>query len=245
MIFYPSILQHKICQKECHSSIPETFSLLCWNIHKKNRKDPRFKPFMQKLTTQYNLYFCLFQEAELSEKDCTIGNFSYDTAVNLEINQKFYGVLTACRTTSVSAHAYLSKSRESFIGTHKSLLRTTYPLQTGEELLILNIHAINFRENRTYWRELEVLTEKVASHKGPMIIAGDFNTWNKKRMEALHTFCKRHNLKTVVFEQVKSFMGYPLDFVLYRGVECIEKMAIIEHAISDHHPLFVKFKLLG
>jgi endonuclease/exonuclease/phosphatase (EEP) superfamily protein YafD len=245
MIFYPSTLQHRVCQEGCDIPFPETFSLLCWNVHKKNRKDPRFKPLIQKLAKMYQLHLCLFQEAELSGTLCSIGTFAYDTAANLEINQTFYGVLSACRTTSTSASAYLSKSRESLIGTHKSLLRTTYPLQTGEELLIFNIHAINFRAYRTYGRELTRLSEKIASHKGPMIIAGDFNTWNKKRVEILSQFCQTHHLKTVELKEVKSFMGYPLDFVLYRGMECVEKIVIADHDISDHHPLLVKFKILN
>jgi len=94
-------------------------------------------------------------------------------------------------------------------------------------------------------RELEVFAQKVRSHEGPMIVAGDFNAWNRKRMEALHKLQRELSLELVKFdkEQVKSFMGYSLDFVLYRGMECLEKEVISDHDISDHHPLLVTFKV--
>jgi len=245
MRFLPSKIHHKACGKSCDLHFPETFSLLCWNVYKKNKNDRAFTPFLQKLATQESLYLCLFQEAQFNGERFSIDDCTYDAAANLEINQVFYGVLTACRTESISARAYLSESRESLIGPHKSLLVSTYPLHNGQTLLVLNIHAINFRENSSYEKELEIFTQKVRTHKGPMIIAGDFNAWNKKRTRALHKLCRELSLETVKFDDgtVKSFMGYSLDFVLYRGLQCLKKKVITEHNISDHHPLLVKFKI--
>jgi endonuclease/exonuclease/phosphatase (EEP) superfamily protein YafD len=79
-----------------------------------------------------------------------------------------------------------------------------------------------------------------------MIVAGDFNAWNKKRMEAMDKLRKKLSLHIVMFteeDKVKSFMGYPLDFVLYRGLEYIEKKVVLDHNISDHHPLLVRFRI--
>jgi len=194
---------------------------------------------------QKDLHLCILQEAEFSGKKFSIDHCAYDAAANLQIKDTFYGVLTASRTESIMAKAYLSDSQESLIGPHKSLLLSTYPLINDKILLVLNVHAINFRENYSYTKELEVFTEKVRSHEGPMIIAGDFNAWNKKRTEALYKLCSDLSLKQVEFnkEKVKSFMGYALDFVLYRGMECLEKEVISDHDISDHHPLLVTFKI--
>ena len=245
MIFLPSKLHHKACGKSCKLHFPETFSLLCWNVYKKNKTDPAFDPFLKNLISKKSLYLCMFQEAEFNGETFSIDDCAYDAAANLEMNNTFYGVLTACRTESVSAKAYLSESQESLIGPHKSLLLSTYPLSKEQTLLVLNVHAINFRENSSYKKELEIFAQKARAHKGPMIIAGDFNAWNKKRMEALHKLRSELSLEMVVFddEKVKSFMGYSLDFVLYRGMECLEKEVIVDHNISDHHPLLVRFKI--
>lgn len=245
--FLPSILHHKSCGKQCTPCFPETFSLLCWNVHKKNRTDPSFRTFLEKMMKKKDLYLCMLQEAEFRGDTFTIDDCAYDAAANLQIKDTFYGVLTACRTESRSAKAYLSDSQESLIGPHKSLLLSTYPLGCEKTLLVLNVHAINFRENSSYERELEIFAEKVRSHEGPMIVAGDFNAWNRKRMEALQKLQKELSLELVSFtegDKVKSFMGYPLDFVLYRGLKCIGKEVISDHDISDHHPLLVRFKVL-
>ena len=49
-----------------------------------------------------------------------------------------------------------------------------------------------------------------------MILAGDFNSWNKQRMDKLQRVAQRLSLTAVPFEKtgkVKSFMGKALDFV--------------------------------
>ncbi|BAF71673.1 endonuclease/exonuclease/phosphatase family protein [Sulfurovum sp. NBC37-1] len=245
--FLPSVLHHKACGKQCNSYFPETFTLLCWNVHKKNQTDPAFSTFLKKLLKKKDLYLCMFQEAEFRGDTFTIDDCAYDAAANLQVKDTFYGVLTACRTESNSAKAYLSNSQESLVGPHKSLLLSTYPLRENITLLILNVHAINFRENSSYERELEIFAEKVRTHEGPMIVAGDFNAWNKKRMEALQKLQNELSLERVTFtkeDNVKSFMGYPLDFVLYRGMECTAKEVISDHDISDHHPLLVSFRTM-
>ncbi|OQX49951.1 MAG: hypothetical protein B5M46_02585 [Epsilonproteobacteria bacterium 4484_20] len=243
--FTPSKLHHKACGRSCDPCFPKTFSLLCWNVHKKNRTDPAFRPFLQKMMATKRLHLCIFQEAEFDGKTFSIGECAYDAAANLQLKKSFYGVLTASRTESEHAEAYLSHSQESFIGPHKSLLLSVYPLGGTGKLLVLNIHAINFRENRSYEKELEVFAQKVRSHEGPMIVAGDFNAWNRKRMEALHRLCSELSMEIVEFdnEKVKSFMGYSLDFVLYRGMECLGKEVVSDHDISDHHPLLVTFRI--
>ena len=77
------------------------------------------------------------------------------------------------------------KGKESVLGPHKSLLLSNYLFKAGNSLLILNVHAINFRENQRYGIELERFLNLLKAHKGPMILAGDFNSWNKKRMDKL------------------------------------------------------------
>lgn len=83
------------------------------------------------------------------------------------------------------------------------------------------------------------------NHKGKMIVAGDFNTWNKKRMSKLHELRENLGLEMVPFKQgdhVKSFMGKHLDFIFYRGVELIEHSVDKEKGLSDHNPLFAQFR---
>jgi len=220
--------------------------MLCWNVHKNNQKDPRFQIFLQKEVERRGIDIILFQEAGFRDNHhFGLADFSYDAAANLEFRREFYGVLTASRMESSYAKAYLSEGRESVLGPHKSLLLSNYLFNDGSTLLILNVHAINFRENQRYNKELERFLDLLKEHKGPMILAGDFNSWNKQRMDKLQKVVQRLSLTAVPFEKtgkVKSFMGKELDFVFYRELELIEAEVMDEHQLSDHNPLFVRFR---
>ena len=248
-MFVPSILHHRSCRFSCDSFVPDTFGVLCWNVYKQNTKHQGFQPFLLRLAKEREIDFLLLQEANFrDDKHFTLPNFAFDAAANLEFRGEFYGVLSASRVESKSAQAYLSEGRESLIGPHKSLLMSEYPFEDGSTLIVLNIHAINFRENKRYYRELERFLERMNHHTGPMIIAGDFNSWNKKRIQKLHEIREELGLNTVPFKQVdkvKSFMGNHLDFIFYRGMELLEFSVDKDHGVSDHHPLFAQFKKIG
>jgi endonuclease/exonuclease/phosphatase (EEP) superfamily protein YafD len=220
--------------------------MLCWNVYKNNRKHPRFQSFLHKEVERSAIDIILFQEASFRDNHhFELSHFSYDAAANLEFRGEFYGVLTASKMESNYAKAYLSEGRESVLGPHKSLLLSNYLFEDGSSLLILNVHAINFRENQRYSKELERFLNLLKTHKGPMILAGDFNSWNQKRMDKLQKIAQKLSLTAVSFEKtgkVKSFMGKDLDFVFYRELELLEAEVIDEHKLSDHNPLFVRFK---
>jgi endonuclease/exonuclease/phosphatase (EEP) superfamily protein YafD len=243
-MFIPSKLHHRSCQVKCNNKISDIFGLLCWNVHKNSSENIAFKAYLEKIEEKCD--FLLLQEANFrDDTHFTLPHFSFDAAANLEFRGEFYGVLSASKVESNYAQSYLSEGRESLVGPHKSLLVSSYSFEDGTPLLILNVHAINFRENGRYNKELERFLELMQAHEGAMIVAGDFNTWNKIRMNKLDELREKLGLKKVPFHQngsVKSFMGKPLDFIFYRGVELIEFSVDKEHNLSDHNPLFTQFK---
>lgn len=245
-MFKPSLLHHRSCRQVCSSFVLDTFGVLCWNVHKNNTKNSDFKPYLEKLASKSD--FFLLQESNFrNDKYFTLPNFAFDGAANLEVRGEFYGVLTASKVESKDAQAYLSQGKESLVGPHKSLLVSHYVFEDGSKLLILNVHAINFRENNRYKKELEHFLELMQVHEGAMIIAGDFNSWNKQRMVKLHELREKLGLKTVPFKKsdfVKSFMGNHLDFIFYRGLDLLEYSVEKEHGLSDHNPLYARFKKL-
>lgn len=243
-MFIPSKLHHSSCKLKCKKSVPDTFGVLCWNVHKNNTKQSKFKTYLKMI--EVPLDFILFQEANFKDdEDFTLKHFTFDAAANLELRNTFYGVLTASKVESFMAKAYLSQGKESLIGPHKSLLISKFNFKDNETLLILNVHAINFRENKSFNKELERFELLLKTQKGPMIVAGDFNTWNKRRLEKLHLLRKRLGLKMVEFEKdghIKSFMGNNLDFIFYRELECLKSSIDNGHRLSDHNPLFAQFR---
>ncbi len=246
-MFEPSLVHHRSCQgTACRIFLPDNFGILCWNVYKNNLVQPAFQPYLRSLINRKKIDLMLFQEANFkSDKTCILSEFAIDAAANLEFGGKFYGVLTASMTESQKSQAFLSKGKESLIGPHKSLLLSQFAFKDGTKLLVLNVHAINFRENQRYHVEVDRFLEFVEDHKGPMIIAGDFNSWNKKRMGKLVEMQKRLSLKTISFKEkskIKSFMGYPLDYIFYRGLELMDASVIDSKKLSDHNPLFAQFK---
>ncbi len=244
-MFKPSLLHHSSCGLACAKHVPNIFSLLCWNVYKNNQNNAKFTQFLESENQKRNVDFMLFQEAGFRDEKCfELAHFSYDGAANLEFRKQFYGVLTASRVESYDAKAYLSEGRESLFGPHKSLLQSYYTFEDGSSLLILNVHAINFRENQRYNKELERFLHLLKAHKGPMILAGDFNSWNKNRMQKLTEITKALSLTCVDFKKtgkVKSFMGKTLDFIFYRDLKLLDGEVMEGHKLSDHNPLFVRF----
>jgi endonuclease/exonuclease/phosphatase (EEP) superfamily protein YafD len=246
-MFKPSQLHHRSCEIVCKASIDDTFSILCWNVYKQNKKHFHFQQYLHHLHQEKGIDLCIIQEAAFNDQEqFALEQCTFDAAANIEMKENFYGVLTASLVESSNATAYLSEGKESLWGPHKSLLVSTYPLQNGQELLILNVHALNFRENRRYARELEHFLIKIKTHEGPVIVAGDFNTWNKVRMDKLHELRDRLALQMVPFEsnKIKSFMGHHLDFIFYKDLKLLDYEVIEEDMISDHNPLIAKFSTL-
>ncbi len=246
-MFQPSLIHHRSCQgTACRAFLPDDFGMLCWNVYKNNLIQPAFQPYLRSLIGVKNIDLLLFQEANLkNDKTCILSEFAIDAAANLEFGGKFYGVLTASMTESRNSQAFLSKGKESLVGPHKSLLLSQFAFKDGMTLLVLNIHAINFRENQRYSVEVDKFLDYVKDHQGPMIIAGDFNSWNKKRMKKLLEMQKLLSLQAISFKEkskIKSFMGYPLDYIFYRGLELLDSAVVDGKQLSDHNPLFAQFR---
>lgn len=244
-MFVPTILHHQSCKVECQAFLPDSFTVLCWNVHKNNKKS-QFISYLEKQVSRQKVDLLLFQEATFNNGSAFIlPQMAYDAAANLEVNRKFYGVLTASSVNSDYAKAYLSEGKEAFIGPHKSMLLSTYAFRDRSKILILNVHVINFRENERYNKELERFFDFIAMYEGALIIAGDFNSWNKKRFEKLHQNANKLKLKVVSFaaqNDVKSFRGNNLDFIFYKGLELVDASVEKVDKLSDHNPLFARFK---
>lgn len=237
----PSIINHQHCSSISKSYINYEFNLVSWNVHKNDNSKELHKYIENK-----KLDLILFQESSFNSKNIFMfPRFSFDATANLEIRKKFFGVLTASTTQSILSESTLSEGKEVFIYTYKAKLLTAYHFKDGSRLTVLNLHMINFRGNYRFKIEVDLLFEAINNCDGAVIVAGDFNTWNKKRLNILYKKTKEFNLKEVEFPKnspVKSFLGNSLDFIFYKGLS-VEKV-FVENVpnLSDHNPLFVKFK---
>ncbi|MGB5325774.1 MAG: endonuclease/exonuclease/phosphatase family protein, partial [Pseudomonadales bacterium] len=114
---------------------------------------------------------------------------------------------------------------------------------SSETLLVANVHAINFTfGTRAFERQVSDIVKLMRGHTGPMVIAGDFNTWSKRRQRVLDTVLAELGVLPVQYdvERVKRAFGNQLDHVYYRGLA-------LRHAearptdTSDHSLLSARF----
>jgi len=183
------------------------------------------------------------QEVELTPAHrCVLEGYAFDAAANLELRRARFGVLTASKVPAIEARAFLTRKKEGIWGTHKSFLLSRYVFEDGTPLWVANVHAINFRENRAFRDETERLFGELSGYDGPLIVAGDLNTWNASRLRHLLTMTRHLRLEHLRPDRrVRSFRSYPLDHVFYRDLRVLDTRIDTTHAVSDHHPIYVRF----
>lgn len=156
-----------------------------------------------------------------------------------------HGVNTGCAAESVERHFYLSPHAEPLSQTQKLLLVTLYPLQ-GEDaqLLVLNMHAINFVSVQKYVEQLDQLAAALTPHEGPVILAGDFNTWNPARLEHFQSIARQAGLVEAVMQRQSrlAHMNQHLDHVFYRGLTLRSVESLSYYNSSDHAPITATFE---
>jgi endonuclease/exonuclease/phosphatase (EEP) superfamily protein YafD len=222
------------------SGLPATFELVTWNTHKGRHCD--FEAELARIADDADIL--LLQEA-LGPLSGPFGGLLGGPVGSNRIAARMVvtfqrrgtptGVVTASTVSPSEALAQWSPSREPIAGTPKSALATRYPVAGGSSLLVVNLHAINFRPAAALRAQLDPIATLVAEHPGPLVVAGDFNTWSRARRTAVAEFARRLGL-TPVF----TGRGAPrLDGVLVRGLEVVSARVLPTHA-SDHDALAVE-----
>ena len=154
------------------------------------------------------------------------------------------GVYTASSVRPI-ASCY-QQQIEPWLRTPKAVHISRYALQDRlDTLLVINIHSINFSWGLTeYKRQLSAIEVILAAHEGPAIVAGDFNTWNGRRLKALQRFTLASDLDAVTFhdDQRTTFMSNPLDHIYVREFT-VTANHVWTTLASDHNPLFVELTL--
>jgi len=155
------------------------------------------------------------------------------------------GVMTVS-SSSPSVHCNLT-SWEPWLGTPKATSITEYPLQGRQDrLLTINLHAVNFTLGVVNFQaQFQALTDVLSKHQGPVILAGDLNTWSGRRQTLVDEFMREHGLEPVAFEpdlRTTTF-GHALDHIYVRGMRA-ESARVIQVSSSDHNALRVRLAFL-
>lgn len=241
----PGGMIRSVLEPRHEESLPHEFGLLCWNVHKENL-GLQFTLYFKELLQRYNIDLVALQEVKINPDDSSFfENFHYSFAPNIKFFNHVYGVLNGSRIQEKETFSLLSAHRESMIKTHKSAIISYYRLQEGGTLLLVNLHAINFRATKVYNREIDNIFEKIRHHQGAMIVTGDFNSWNRKRINIVMKLAVALHLQKIEMGHghlIKSFMTYKLDHIFFRGLQLKESGVIDVEKFSDHNALYARFK---
>ncbi len=227
---------------------PESIKILIWNIYKSKRIG--WKDDFTRLSKGMDII--LIQEASMKGKDHRNfgvqgmgGNFAKSFSYHTE-SVFDTGVITLSKVNPVSTSYLQTRSKEPLTHTPKVSLLTEYSFKKNRKnLLVVNIHGINFVRSAAFESQLTDLEKKIKEHQGPIIFAGDFNTWNKKRIFILSGIIDRLGLKEVDFipdTRTKRFR-YFLDHVFYKGLRIKQAKVFKDIRSSDHKAMEIEFSL--
>ncbi len=222
-----------------------------WNTYKGNRK--RYYDVLAEQTADADLL--LLQEflhdpaLEASHREIFAGRdammaVSFYTRPNQEAPT---GVCTAARVRASKILFLLSRYREPVTRTPKMAICTYYPIDDPacppeQALLVLNSHGINFRLRRPFLEQMLQFEAQLRHHAGPIILVGDFNTWEQGRVRILDAVTRSIGLARVRFPPgIKTVGGHELDRVYVRGGDAVDQRVIVNADASDHNMLSFKF----
>jgi endonuclease/exonuclease/phosphatase (EEP) superfamily protein YafD len=184
----------------------------------------------------------LIQEANLEKQPVDAFNEArfWSFAPGYHAQSAWTGVMTLSKTEPTT-HCLL-RDREPLLRAPKAISITEFRLaESNETLAVVNVHALNFTFGvSAFARQIAKIESVLADHDGPVILAGDFNTWRSHRVEILQTLSENLKLKELTFEEdhrVKVF-GWIVDRIYIRGLIAVEaKIDIVDS--SDHNPMSV------
>lgn len=217
------------------------FRLLVWNVFKSNEKEDWSKDFLN-LVDRSDLV--LLQEAMLNDFASpvykSVSDFGWWLAVGYIRNSDDAeaGVMTGARVNPVEVSYTRAQGQEPMSQTGKTTIASTYKLKSGSELLVINTHGLNFVKNSTWRKQMLQIEELLKSKQGPIIVAGDFNTWNHSRQRFLDQLLLKYEIKRLHFHKDKR--GLKLDHIYTRNCDSREQEVLSDILSSDHYPLIAK-----
>ncbi len=249
-------------------SISSSFKILSWNIEKQNNSN-WYSDFQSFLNENNSPNIILLQEAKLNNtlKDKVRGKY-WGFSPNLYKTDSYSGVFIASNSKPISMTPRVSNGTEPSIPLivpplPKAMLFSIFETASNKKLLVVNVHALNFTAIKFWNRgsefdeQIMLISNLVKNHNGPVIVAGDFNTWSSSRMDFLDSTLSGAGLTKNNFRNNQSNIttcpkslnmilwwcgSKPLDHIFYRGLTPKSSRVELDKA-SDHNPLIVEFDI--
>ncbi len=216
--------------------------LVSWNVQKNSHTD-WYRDFTALID---NKDLVLVQEVSLRENSINAldGSRHWSFAPGYQKPGAISGVMTMSRSKPIAQCSFVNY--EPLLRTPKATSITRYGLTTTDDtLVVVNIHAVNFSMGMgAFKRQFDQVREVLASHDGPIIVSGDFNTWRKRRNDIVAGMAKEIGLISLEFTEDYrvTLFGNPLDHVYVRGLSLLDSTTE-RVSSSDHNPMSATLKL--
>jgi endonuclease/exonuclease/phosphatase (EEP) superfamily protein YafD len=157
------------------------------------------------------------------------------------------GSMIGANALPLEAYVKHSPDHEPITLTPKATTFAKYDIEGHRaDLLVISIHGINFETTGAFRRQLRQIESVILEHRGPVFLAGDFNTWNEARTAHLLVMARRLALTEATYingHERLMFNGWALDHVFTRGLTV--RSATVDGAAvgSDHRPILVDFEV--
>ncbi|MFN0305406.1 MAG: endonuclease/exonuclease/phosphatase family protein [Burkholderiales bacterium] len=222
---------------------PDAISLITWNIHK--NADAGWDSDLSLFVASHALV--LLQEVHIEPAITDLleaSGHQWMLASAFGLAGRDTGVMTA--SVVPPASACVLRQREPLLRLPKSAIVSRYRLHGRDDTLaVANIHSINFAlAHGAYEAQLADVVAELAGHQGPIVFAGDLNTWTAGRKAVLEILAGRLGLKEVPLarDTRKRFLGNQVDYVFVRGLDVINAR-VIEVDSSDHNPVSATLRI--
>ncbi len=219
-----------------------TINLLIWNVFKGQRKT--FGQDFKRLIEGKDFVF--LQEAMLDHAmpDLLKSQLQHEW----HIAQSFQ-YSKSKHATGVGIGSIVSPENVSFLRpVHRELFWLTPKMSIFNEFtlnqttaLFVNTHVLNFVTTKMFIHSLEGIAKKISDFPGPVVLAGDFNTWNATRLLAMKDIFANLKLEHVVLDQDSRLLR--LDHVFVRGFDIQFARVLNTIQSSDHYPLEITLTL--
>ena len=108
------------------------------------------------------------------------------------------------------------------------------------------MHAVNFAVGLEEFRaQIHAIGAVLGNHRGPIVVAGDLNTWSECRQALVEDFMAGYGLQPVEFapDLRTTAFGRALDHIYVRGLAPADAR-VVPVSSSDHNPLLVRLQIL-
>ena len=216
--------------------------LVNWNIQKGS--DSKWTTDLA--TYQGNPDLMVLQEVPLNSNawDLITADLHHAFSPGYRTSKSLTGVMTISATKPLTQCNFVSV--EPWLRSAKATVITEYGLtDTDQTLLVVNIHALNFTFGiQDFHKQIRRAQSVMTHHAGPILLSGDFNTWNWRRSRIMNEVTESIGLVMLTYDEDhrKRFLRQPLDQIYIRGLKVIQATTR-EVDSSDHSPMSARFSL--